>query len=337
MRALVLSIVALAGGSCSSAGGGGFRVVDASPAFLSTTAPVDGAYSFTFSQPVDPAKVADGAIAFRENDTLLTTSTSTSTSANGAVLSFRPADLLPYDLGFTIDLSGVRDLEGHALAASQASWPVRTPLGDFDFGQPLPRFVGHHVSAPALVTAISRLRSSEGHDYADDFETCRSMKHYFMFSAADWSTVPIHSPVDGRVVERYDEWAGAKLVIRSTEQHAFFFELFHVVSDALPVVGDVVTAGQLLGHHYGTQTYSDVAVGVQTAVDGPNDYIQGRRYVSYFAVLTDALFAEWVTRGVPSLDALVISAAERDANPLDCDPGGAFTSADALAAWVTLP
>ena len=48
-----------------------------------------------------------------------------------------------------------------------------------------------------LINQISTFRSSVRHDYSDSFETCRSMKHYFV---APNSSTRLYAPVAGTVV-----------------------------------------------------------------------------------------------------------------------------------------
>ena len=44
----------------------------------------------------------------------------------------------------------------------------------------VPRFVNTNYIDLENIFQISKFRSSAGHDYSDDIERCRSMKHYFM-------------------------------------------------------------------------------------------------------------------------------------------------------------
>ncbi len=192
----------------------------------------------------------------------------------------------------------------------------------------MPRFVSAQYLDLTKVAQISRFRSAIGHDYHDDLETCRSMKHYFMGrSGADWSTIPIYAPVSGTITLTRVEQLGTQILIRATAQPAFTFIIFHVTPTTPVAVGTVVTQGQQLGWHVGSQTMSDVAVGVDT----PSGY----RLVSWFDVMTDGLFASYSARGLTSRAAAVITRAERNADPLTCS-GETFTSGGILGGWVVL-
>jgi hypothetical protein len=193
----------------------------------------------------------------------------------------------------------------------------------------IPKFVGVNYIELAKIYRISKFRSSVGHDYSDAFEHCRSMKHYFEPSGdVDWSTVKIYSPVTGVITRVEEEWAGTKIEIASDKYPAFRFSIFHVKSTVQYHVDDKVVAGQQLGTHIGSQTMSDISVLV-------NDPTRQGRMVSYFDVITDAVFAEYANRGVTQRGDMVISKTTRDANSLTCN-GDIFTSTDTLENWVIL-
>lgn len=77
-----------------------------------------------------------------------------------------------------------------------------------------------------------------------------------------------------------------------------------------------------------SRAMSDVAVELATPL--------GLRLVSYFDAMSDSVFAAYQSRGVASPNAPVISASERNAQPLTCD-GEAFLDAGSIATWVDLP
>lgn len=192
----------------------------------------------------------------------------------------------------------------------------------------IPKFVSFNYIELPKVERISKFRSSEGHDYSDTFESCRSMKHYFNpKSTIDWSTIKIFSPVSGTVSRMFDEWAGTQVQIRSPAYRAFFFIIFHVNLSSPLSVGDTVSEGQQLGTHIGSQTMSDIAVGVNTPT--------GWKLVSYFEVMTDTLFQQYQARGVSARSDVTISKAARDADPLTCN-GDTITTTGSLGSWVNL-
>ncbi len=178
------------------------------------------------------------------------------------------------------------------------------------------------------IERISKFRSGIGHDYRDDAESCRSMKHYYQpKNKVAWSSVKIFSPVGGTVVRLFDEWAGTQVQIRPYDQPLFTIIIFHIALQKMLTAGDSVTAGQQLGTHIGSQTMSDIAVG----------YSQQNQWklFSYFDVMSDSLFQMYTDRGVPSRNSCIISEAARDADPLNCS-GELFRTSGTLENWVNL-
>ncbi len=192
----------------------------------------------------------------------------------------------------------------------------------------IPRFVYADYIDLAKIYLISKFRSGIGHSYSDDFESCRSMKHYFQPKASiDWSKVKIFSPVDGTVTRVTEDEAGAQVRIKSKEYPAFFFIIFHVNLLNPLSVDDEVTEGQMLGTHIGVQTMSDIAVGVNTP--------GGWKLLSYFEVIADVVFQNYKARGVNSRNAVIISKQARDVDPLTCS-GEDFVNSGNLVNWVIL-
>jgi hypothetical protein len=167
------------------------------------------------------------------------------------------------------------------------------------------------------IARISRFRSGVGHDYSGGGESCRSMKHYFVPASYP---VKIFSPVSGSVGYLTQEWAGTQIGIQAG---ARTFIVFHV--DLLPsiTVGTSVTAGQQIGTHVGSETWSDIAVR------------EGDQLLSYFDVMADAVFQRYRSRGVGARGELVISKAARDADPLACS-GDSFATPGSIPNWVEL-
>ncbi len=192
----------------------------------------------------------------------------------------------------------------------------------------IPKFVNSDYIELDKIYRISKFRSSIGHDYSDDFESCRSMKHYFLpKSDIDWSSIKIFSPINGKIFKIYQEWAGTQMHIKSNEFPAFYFIIFHInISDSLKV-GDMLNAGKQIGTHIGSQTMSDIAIGVNT----PN----GWKLISYFDVISDSIFQIYKLRGVNSRSDLIITKEERDTDTLRCS-GDTFINTGTLENWVEL-
>lgn len=192
----------------------------------------------------------------------------------------------------------------------------------------IPKFVNANYIELHKIYRISKFRSGFGHDYSDDFEDCRSMKHYFQpKGSVNWSGVGIYSPVTGTVIDLNDGWAGTQVRIKSDLYPAFYFILFHVNLSSPLGINDMVSAGEKLGNHIGSQTMSDIAVGVNT----PN----GWKLVSFFDVMTDSLFQNYQTRGASTRNHLIISKLARDADPLTCQ-GETFINSGNLNHWFVL-
>lgn len=193
----------------------------------------------------------------------------------------------------------------------------------------LPRVVTSDYIALAAIQRVSRFRSGVGHDYSDSVERCRSMKHYFQpYSNVDWRAIPVRAPFDGVVtVLRSEQTFGTQLHLQSRVLPAITAIIFHVNPAPGVAVGQSVPSGGPLGTHIGNATMSDVAIEVATP--------SGRRLVSYFDAMTDEVFQAYRARGVTQRPDVVIGAAERDSQPLQCN-GEAFLDAGAIENWVGL-
>jgi hypothetical protein len=185
-------------------------------------------------------------------------------------------------------------------------------------GGDIPRFVRTDFIELDKIAKISKFRSTEGHDYPDDYESCRSMKHYFWPKGGEpgqshqpsWRDIRIFAPVTGTVSDLREEWAGTQVWIASRDYPKLWFGVFHIRLRVLLNVGDSVTEGTVLGNHYTDETMSDIAV----ALADNNK----RRLYSFFDVMTDSLFATYQARGIATRDDLIISKAARDADSVTC-------------------
>jgi len=192
----------------------------------------------------------------------------------------------------------------------------------------IPKFVTVDYIELEKIYQISKFRSSEGHDYWDDFEKCRSLKHYFQpKDTVDWSSIKIFSPVKGTVSKVDSEWAGIQVRIKSESYPAFYFIIFHINLTNPLDIGEKINLGHQLGTHIGSQTMSDIAVGVNTP--------KGWKLVSYFDVMTDSLFQTYQARGLSSRNDVIISKEARDADTLTC-AGETFIEWGHLENWVIL-
>jgi hypothetical protein len=228
---------------------------------------------------------------------------------------------VPADAALTLDGPALdaRDAGGEVPGA--ASW-------DLD-RQGTPALITADYIDLAQIARVSLFRSSVGHDYWDDVERCRSMKHYFVPRTPETAgTIAIRAPLDAEVSRVDPEWAGVQLHLRSRSHPAFTIILFHVVLSPTLAIGDRVASGQTLGTHVGPQTGSDVAV----AVDSPT----GRRLISYFQIMGESVWAAYVQRGIAARSELIITREQRDADPIQCD-GQRFLTAGTLPQWRDLP
>jgi hypothetical protein len=257
-------------------------------------------------------------------------------------------------LNLTADLGGGAVLSGAITFAGdggsfQGNWEVTgtsTPSSGTLTGttEPWPTYDPEVSGLPKLAVAgcielekvqqVSKFRSGEGHDFADDFESCRSMKHYYMAKEGiERSSVKLFSPFAGTVIGSIDDWDGAlwkgtAVGIRSAQYPAFLVIIFHIDLDTPLSPGAEIAAGQLLGtSEKQTGTTCDVAVGVNTPY--------GYRLVSLFEVMTDEMFARYQKRGVAARSDFIVPQETRDADPLSCD-GEEFSYRGSLENWVTL-
>lgn len=193
----------------------------------------------------------------------------------------------------------------------------------------IPEFIETNYIELETISKISKFRSSEGHDYSDDFENCCSMKHYFVpKSEVDWSKIKIYAPVNGSIKKVTQEWAGTQLEIVPEGYSAFRIVIFHIKMSRQFVAGDKVDEGEQIGTHIGSATYSDIAVIVKESN-------KKMRLLSFFDVMTDKLFLEFSNHGLTSRNDYIISKEFRDANPLVCN-GETFTKSDSFNHWIYL-
>lgn len=192
----------------------------------------------------------------------------------------------------------------------------------------LPKIIQADWIDLARIGYISKFRSGSGHDFSEGGEQCRSMKHYFNIARTEQEqqlisknngyppafslegAIPIYSPVDGKIVDiREDGSLGSQIFIEPTNYSNYTIRLFHIFPlDGLKN-GRSVQAGEQVGN-IGQLQNTDIAV----SVGG----LFGRRFVSYFQVMPDDIFAKYQAVGVKRRDQLIVTKAYRDAHPLKC-------------------
>jgi hypothetical protein len=198
---------------------------------------------------------------------------------------------------------------------------------DINLGIPA-KFIDYDYIELDKIERISKFRSGIGHDYHDDFETCRSMKHYYQpKSGIDWSTVKIFSPVDGKVVRINEEWAGTQVHIECAVAKNTTIIIFHIALLKPLSVGESLQAGQHIGYHIGSQTMSDIAVSCTIG----NKW----QLISYFDEISDSLFQRYVSKGISNRSECIISKEARDTDPLNCN-GDAFSTEGTIPNWIVL-
>lgn len=179
------------------------------------------------------------------------------------------------------------------------------------------------------IVEISKFRSNSGHDFSSSGETCRSMKHYYnvqvsqegerlrnqnngMPPAPDGKTdIKIYSPVDGKITQIKTDQnpLGEQIYIEPLNAKDHTIRLFHIYKIAGLEEGKTVKAGEHIGN-IGQYQNTDIAVEVN----------QGFRpkFISYFEVMPDSIFAKYVAKGIQDRNELIITKEYRDAHPLEC-------------------
>ncbi len=181
------------------------------------------------------------------------------------------------------------------------------------------------------IVAISKFRSGSGHDFSNGGdETCRSMKHYFnvqhstegerlraqnngMPPGPDGKAdIKIYSPVDGKItsIKSEQDPVGEQIYIAPENAPDYTVRLFHIYKLDGIKKGSTVRAGEQIGS-IGQYQNTDIAVQKETGFRP--------QYISYFEVMPDTIFANYLARGVKSRDELILTKEYRDANPLKCN------------------
>lgn len=194
-----------------------------------------------------------------------------------------------------------------------------------------PQFIQSNVVDLDKVTMISKFRSGAGHDHSSGSdEACRSMKHYFynvgpgerllskeqLADPIEGKDRIIMSPVDGKIdrIERGDRRLNDEITIIANSQPDIRIRLQHV-TPLTSIKTEPVTAGQPVG--VAGQSFDLVL----ERLIFPTMKTQ---YISYFAAMPDKVFAEYQSNGVKNRNELIITRAQRDAQPLQCGDNERF-------------
>ncbi len=212
-----------------------------------------------------------------------------------------------------------------------------------------------NLIATSQLNDISLFRSSAGHDASDDFENCRSMKHYLEPIEKENGINEIYAPITGTVVSMSGEEGGGfiddqktnqRIGIKSSLNPAYEITLYHVdvLKDLDLSLGQNLIAGQILGYGRLVRVNSDDPEG--SIADASNDFDisvsvgtnLGVAKVSYFSIASDPVFEEYMAWNskIISRESLVISRASRDEQPLTCN-GEQFTNdkEDPIPRWLS--
>ncbi len=198
----------------------------------------------------------------------------------------------------------------------------------------IPKIVHYNFIELDKISKISKFRSGYGHDFSRGFNetnSCRSMKHYFMIKGiddafwsryhegkvtkAEWPTVKYFAPVSGVIVDMRssENMFGEKenqFILESDKYPNIWFGFFHVLVQKNISRGSKVHGGEFLG------TISPGNDGEIAVTINPNS---DNQLVSFFKLLDANVFSKYQKRGIDSREEFIISAKERDENPLICE------------------
>ncbi|MAR37518.1 MAG: hypothetical protein CL715_04190 [Chloroflexi bacterium] len=206
----------------------------------------------------------------------------------------------------------------------------------------LPKFVTNNFIDLDPFNSITKFRGAYGHDYsATDEEydptgkSCRSMKHYFEAYTLDqrWAgqfgsydtkgNVNYYAPTAGKIIDvvhgtfgrdngsEGEEW---QFTIESSEYPSVNIKFHHVNLEKHLQGGGNVQAGEFLGTIARDNGQGEIAAYV----------LLGKgtlKYVSFFELITDDIFALYESRGLKNRSDVIISREDRESNPIPCTIG----------------
>lgn len=263
------------------------------------------------------------------------------------------------DVSYTSDdLDGIlnfRLLDGTNIVSSANGTISKGACPIVDLSSGTLKFVATNIINPSQISNISIFRSSEGHDFSDSFESCRSMKHYIEPFLKVNNTNTVTAPANLKVVgmnteERNgftdDGRTNQYLALSLVANPGYVVELFHVdIASGLDVkLGDIIPEGTIIGHgrlvrtnegDTSPTTSHDFDIGVAANVSG------GMKRLSYFDVITDSVMNSmdtWADSQISARnwvrDDFSYSAADRALDPITCN-GEEFATFGTLPGWLS--
>lgn len=184
---------------------------------------------------------------------------------------------------------------------------------------------------------MSKIRSGVGHDFSYNTpeydptrSNCKSMKHYMIPTGVprdnasyattphtfEWMSIKFFAPADGRIVGVYsseNEYGiENNFSIASTEYPGYFFLFFHLALEPGLEEGSLVQAGQQIATLGSEEAWGEIAVSAKL---GPGEH----RLLSFLEVATDEVWEPYKSMGVSTASDVIVTKAQRDANPMACD------------------
>ena len=175
---------------------------------------------------------------------------------------------------------------------------------------PIPQFVNNDWIDLGYIASISKFHSTIGHGYPEE-DNPTSDKHYFDPSIAYGSTndtIKVYSPVRTKVIKI--EWEhhilsdgsirGQQIHLQSIEHPSVTFIYFHINIEPTGLsLGQELTPGQWMG-------YCDCREGCNTDIA----IYRSNTVLSWFQLITDALFSNYQARGISNRSMMIKSEAE---------------------------
>jgi len=199
----------------------------------------------------------------------------------------------------------------------------------------VPIFINSHFVDLDKIEYVKRFRSGFGTNSPDYFESCRCMHNSFIPFQKYWgldNEIEIYSPINGVITQVIplpvngsgkwvlaDENSATRVYIQSEEYPDFIVQIRPIdlrITDIKS--GMKVSEGQLIGYAtWASNTFLQtpcISIGIDTRIC-PDANL---KRLSYFDVITDDLFEDFIDRGATSREQFIISKEDRNNDPLVC-------------------